>query len=327
MPRQQSKAETPSSVEKVIHAICEGQTERDYLLYFNNEHGITNHFEILPFDKVSFDRNQSDRMRLVDLINGWINREMNGNYTPYMYVTDMLHVGFDSELSNYYDKNLSKNINDVRELILNKLDKSKSSFLDGAGNIIDFNFVDHCIEDCIKAKQNLSCCWKGLETDNIDLRHPKAKTAFRCDRVLVLFDRDKDIYGDITRTVKAYEDVLDACEKKGYIVLMSSPAFEFWLLLHHSEMNEMGYSGALCQNNDVLDDLAYFEKDCGVWKEPYNKIKSISEKRFEQYYSGENFDTAVTKSKQLSSDPRIVLEKELNGTNVGIELDKLLKRN
>lgn len=325
MPRQQSKAEAPSSVERVIHAVCEGQTERHYLLYFNKEHGITHKFEILPFDRMSFDRDQSDRMHLVDLITGWINREVNGRYTPYMYVTDMLHVDFDAELSDYYDKKLSEGINEVRDSVLKKLNVMKPPIVDEAGDIVDFDRVNCCIEDCIRAKQNLSYYWKGLDTDNIDMRYPKTKTTFDCDRVLVLFDRDKDIYGDTTRTIKAYEKVLDTCKERGYVVLMSSPAFEFWLLLHHSELREERYSGCLCQNDDVLDDLADYERDCGVWKEPYDKIKSISESRFERYYSGKNFDTAVMKSQHLFSDPRIVLKKELNGTNVGIELNKLLK--
>ena len=134
------------------------------------------------------------------------------------------------------------------------------------------------------------------------------------DRVFVVFDRDLGPNCPELRTDEEYGRVLNMCQSLGFEPLVSTPMFEFWLLLHHEGVDVTAYGPSLLYKNDILRDLESLEG---------GRSKGISQRRFDRFYLG-TFPRAVDASRTppLTTDPRRLVDTP--GTNVGVELESLL---
>ena len=129
-----------------------------------------------------------------------------------------------------------------------------------------------------------------------------------------VFDRDLDPNCPDIRTDEEYGRVLNMCQNLGFQPLVSTPMFEFWLLLHHESVDVTAYGPSLLYKNDILRDLESLEG---------GRSKGISQRRFDRFYLG-TFPRAVDASRTppLTTDPRRLVDTP--GTNVGVELESLL---
>ena len=132
--------------------------------------------------------------------------------------------------------------------------------------------------------------------------------------MFVVFDRDLDPNCPELRTDEEYGMVLNMCQSLGFEPLVSTPMFEFWLLLHHEGVDVTAYGPSLLYKNDILRDLESLEG---------GRSKGISQRRFDRFYLG-TFPRAVDASRTppLTTDPRRLVDTP--GTNVGVELESLL---
>ena len=152
------------------------------------------------------------------------------------------------------------------------------------------------------------------ELSNPDIWDKSNKTVIKGDRTFVVFDRDYDLNRyDETRTDDYYRGVFKECESLGYEVLLSTPDFEIWLLMHHDgvDYSEIGYTDRK-QLNEILCKLENIDPE---------KIKVIDERRFNTYYYP-TFEKAVECSRQFDTELEPLLTKI--GSNVGLKLKSLL---
>ena len=324
MGRLKDEKEKPVKTGKKIYAICEGLTEKQYLEYFQSYNRTAGYFDITIFEKKTFEVCQSERMQMVDLLDGIIALKTTGKYTPYMFVTIYLHNCLDCELNKieyeYGKKKIYENLNYVRKSVLNDI----KSFIDENGYVKDFEEIENLIRIKATNQPALEEYTECFNRDPSDLRNPECFTITDADRYFVIFDRDKEINNPSLRSNSEYKKIIDRCKDSGYDVLLSTPMFEFWLLLHHHDVPRGSYPPDLSQKMTILEELAEEETECNDWKHgSLDKVKSISEKRFESYYCTKSFKNAVSRSKKLDTNPYHLLDNI--GSNVGIELESLLK--
>ena len=327
MGRQKDKKESPVKAKKKVYAVCEGLTEKQYLEYFGNCNRTAGLFEILVYEKETFDRSQSDRMQLVYMLKGEMELKTNGKYTAYTYVTKYLHRCLDSELKNLDDsekKKVHENLNEVRDSVI-KIIKNTRGCLDDDGFVKQFDSIEKLVKSEISRRSHLKHYSNCFEIDPSDLRDPELSTTADIDRYFVVFDRDLDLTHPEKHTVEDYRDVFKECDKNGYEVLLSTPFFEFWLLLHHLEPKPLEYMHDLSEKETILGKLKDAEKDgCDDWiVREIEGVKRISQKRFDRYYNMKQFEIATSRSKKLETDLEELLY--ASGTNIGIKLETLLK--
>ena len=135
---------------------------------------------------------------------------------------------------------------------------------------------------------------------NPDKYHPKANGSTQPDRVFIVFDRDDD--GSKKRSDIFYKGVKSRCDGLGFEVLLTTPMFEMWLLMHHEGVECFRYSPKLTDDTRVvmanhLDILEHRKKTYP--NDKYDKkikpLKKIDKKRFNNYYRY-TFDLAFNTS-------------------------------
>ena len=156
-----------------------------------------------------------------------------------------------------------------------------------------------------------------------DVYIDKQKSSANTDRKFIIFDRDYDNFWTkeqkekYQRTDKDYEEIISFCSdsSRNYEVLLSTPCFEFWLLMHHENANYKGIDRTT--REIVYERLGKLE---GFDYRDEKALKNI-DKRYKDNYK-DTFDYAVEQSKTFATDPRVLI-KEI-GSNVGIKLKSLL---
>ena len=67
------------------------------------------------------------------------------------------------------------------------------------------------------------------------------------DRVCLIVDRDKNSF-----TNSQYEKLLEKCKEINFDLYISNPCFEFWLLLHFDEVNELDFNKMKDNKKDII---------------------------------------------------------------------------
>jgi hypothetical protein len=111
----------------------------------------------------------------------------------------------------------------------------------------------------------------------------------------VLIDRDYK-----SHSVQQMKSLVDECTRKKYKVYISNPLFEFWLLLHLIDINDLSNEDFIKINNNetVSDRHTYTSK---MVSDIAGHSKSISEDKFKNFYLP-NIDKAINQSKKLEHD-------------------------
>ena len=111
------------------------------------------------------------------------------------------------------------------------------------------------------------------------------------DEFGVVIDRDYD-----SHTVSQMKDIISQCRSKNYNCYITTPLFEFWLLMHLVNIKE-AYAGKLDKfivNEHVSDKHTYTSKEVSKIAK---HSKNISEKKFLEYYL-QNIDSAKKQAEQ-----------------------------
>ena len=165
-----------------------------------------------------------------------------------------------------------------------------------------------------------------------DAYRVKKKQPNPSDRKFIIFDRDYDDNADdekkmieLERTDEDYYEIIDFCsdENRNYEVLLSTPFFEFWLLMHHEDANYKGIKRTT--RRPIESQIIHLEKITGRdEKELKKKLKNIDPDRFNAFYK-DTFMNAVemSESDMFTTDVRRLVTEI--GTNVGIKLRSLIE--
>ena len=150
-----------------------------------------------------------------------------------------------------------------------------------------------------------------LKEEHIDLLYLDFLNKYRGDNDAfgIVIDRDGG-----SHTVEQMNSVIEKCRKKNYLCYITNPCFEFWLLLHISDVKTEFAE----QLNDILENKVDTQGNSFVSNLLYDKTghrKSIQCKTFETYYLP-NIDAAIERAKFFASEEELV-------DKIGSNLDQL----
>ena len=91
-----------------------------------------------------------------------------------------------------------------------------------------------------------------------------------------------------------FENVIQACDEKGYRYAISNPFFEIWLLLHHDDVNEEDKKYAVTESHPYTA-TDHFRIRLAEKNAPLKNQKHIQL----EHYSDEKVRIAVKRAKEL----------------------------
>ena len=90
MGRRTIEPEASNTMGQRIFTIYEGMTERQYMELFVKYNSTMDRFEFIEYDKRGFDLDQTDREKLVQMIEGLVVYYREGRFTPFHLATELL---------------------------------------------------------------------------------------------------------------------------------------------------------------------------------------------------------------------------------------------
>ncbi len=268
------------------------------------------------------------------MIRGHVELKTKGRYTPFRYVTSVFLSSWRNEWERREEamrmlsedemetalKEKARLLEGIRRL-RSEIIRDSGKALDAEGFVRDYDEMDRIIRRHAEGRLD---GWGDLIAFDPGLHQPGPRTFYGdLDKVFVVFDRDREMYSH-ERTDDEYRRLFGECGDLGYEILLSTPMFEFWLLLHHGGIDAGEFSPYLDHKYEVLEALRDREMTgCSDWDRGVDGVKGISKERMSRFYGNRGFRTALEQSKRLPTD----LEGLLNavGSNVGIELEALLE--
>ena len=317
---RQPQAEKRNKLLRTVYIIYEGRkTEPNYFHFFADEFSA-GAFTIDVVPKDSFDKDNTDRDALVQMMEGYVKKVTNEGYTPFQFVTeilkDMFSGLFDGDKSNV---KLAKDISNKRKECINKLRNNR--LVDRQGLITDRKKAQQIVIDSFKPLMERN----GIEYHDLNpdrINSTESRKLAEDDRIFIVFDRDEDI----SRMESTYLKIFDECDRLGYEILLSTPHFELWLLMHHdTDFTEF----TMTRPHEITMTLERLEEYHG----PTGRYKCINKYRYDRYYRGK-FEKALKVShmngyslelrdKRIGSGLTLGLINNI-GSNVGIKLKGLL---
>lgn len=293
--------------KKAICVVTEGRTEVDYLNCLKN----TSHFddstlELKIADKTILDRDDSDRMSMVEFAEGWRILISNGSCPIRMYVSIVLDDYYRCCNSN---RGILPDLCRLREELCsdNTLFDSRSTV---GGNVPKGSTL---YRDIFARCQRVFP--DGGDPSNLPIPNDLCPEKRPNREFYIMFDRD---YDRDRRDAGYYNAVLDRIDKDGFHALVSTPQIEVWLLMH--------FEDALFDDISFNSFSGFIESRLGEFDryEQSDRRKYIDDGRFDEYYR-ESIPLAITTSLdggRFVTNPR-ELENQV-GTNVGLFLKDVL---
>lgn len=293
--------------KKAICVVTEGKTEIDYLNCLKNaRHFDDSTLELKIADKTVLDRDDSDRMSMVEFAEGWRILISNGRCPIRMYVSIVLDDYFKCCNS---DKGILPVLCELRETLCSDI------------TIIHSESVKDMVvrEGSTLYRDIFARCHKlfpdGQDPSDLPIPNRLCPEKRPDKEFYIMFDRD---YDRDRRDADHYNAVLDRIEKDRFHALVSTPQIEVWLLMH--------FEGAPFDDISFNSFSGFIENRLGEFDhyEQSDRKKFIDDGRFEEYYR-ESIPLAITTSldgERFVTDPR-QLENRV-GTNVGLFLRDVL---
>lgn len=203
-------------------------------------------------------------------------------------------------------------LNEIVELHENGIDIDR--LFSDLPNGNDINRLRQCINNSESNDDNyplLEDLQKTLKDKGLNLAYLKFISEYgeRNDIFCVLLDKDK-----ASHSKKQLLSVLENCDINGYKFYISSPCFEFWLLLHLCDVKKE-YAERLIKikdNEKISDSHTYVSKE--VSKIAHHS-KHISEKIFVDHYFN-SIDKAIEHAFAFESDEKVLITSDVIGTNI-----------
>ena len=129
------------------------------------------------------------------------------------------------------------------------------------------------------------------------------------DKICLIVDRDKDSF-----VSGQYKYVVDKCKECGFMLCVSNPCFEFWLLLHFDEVLSLD-KDKLLNNPKMNAKRRYAEYSLKIVYPGYRKSSYCAE-RFVK-----NIDIAIENEKKFCEDIN-ELEHTV-GSNIGVLIEEM----
>lgn len=129
------------------------------------------------------------------------------------------------------------------------------------------------------------------------------------DKICFIVDRDKDSF-----TAEQYDYVLSQCANKKYGFFLTNPCFEFWLLLHFTDVEDLD-NDKLIENPLVTAKCRYTEKELR------KRIPGFKKSKYDALSLVRNINTAIKNEEHFCED--IASLKTNVGSNIGLLIKEL----
>ncbi len=307
-----SRTFTPRPTKTIYHIICEGLTEKGYLIGMRKKGLFLPHVRVLTVSKDGLDRDASDRMEMISILRDYEIYLSEGKNTLRRFITvvlDSYYVNSKEEYSittgNSY-KQFVEELCAFRSELMAELDRLP--YVSDGFVVPNSGLMDAVSESCV-SRFKIDYTWSS-EDQLFDRDHADGKDVF-----CVMFDRD---FHPELRTHEMYSECLSLCNELGYQPLVSTPQFELWMLMHFYGVN-YGKPSFDRYKQYMLRQLQQFDYYSRTEKE---KVMSLS--RFEEYYQY-NIWHAIETSKDNMFTDDVVSLMDHPGTNLGSFFEKIVK--
>lgn len=129
------------------------------------------------------------------------------------------------------------------------------------------------------------------------------------DKICFIVDRDKGSF-----TSEQYDYVVEQCKNKKFGLFLTNPCFEFWLLLHFSDVMALDRK-KLLENCQVTSKHKYTEHELR------KRIPRFKKSKYNAICLVKNIDTAIMNEKAFSEDIEALKLKV--GSNIGLLIQEM----
>lgn len=290
---------------KKYFLVCEGK-ETEYI-YFDaisrckDEIGILPMIELVPIIRNYSESSWSNPEKIVDrLILNLEEDEL--NYITYRTLIDRMITFFiDEELLIKTPISIKMMFDELKNICL-KFDKNLEDKVENSKDSCE-NFLRE-LGDC-----NIICVVDFLEIG--EKKNFSYEKGF--DKISIIVDRDEQSFKE-----KQYDDVINKCAENDFVLYVSNPCFEFWLLLHFDEVKDLDID-KIKKNPKKNKHKRYCEVELKKCLKKYKKSNYDADKLVK------NVDTAISNEKRYCED----IEKLKNevGCNIGLLIEDMRKSN
>lgn len=281
--------------------IYEGsKTEVDYFagIKENAEKlGIKPLIEIIPVLRSDYELSWSNPQRILDQLISYIDLANSDELKLELFLNEAVDFTFENRLipimqsaeikKLYFSHFIGKGFNNEDKIKVNKACEILVDFLNNTFGVA--NVVDKLDEFFTERKINYDA---------------------NTDKICIIVDRDKQSFKGTQ-----YDEVLKVSSDKRYLLFVSNPCFEFWLLLHFDEVLNISKQDLL-ENKKINKNVNFITMQLKTILGGFNKNRI----NFDDFING--IRNAV-KNEKLFCENICELKNNL-GTNIGILIEQLL---
>ncbi|MGN1404735.1 MAG: RloB family protein [Erysipelotrichaceae bacterium] len=135
------------------------------------------------------------------------------------------------------------------------------------------------------------------------------------DKICFIIDRDRDSFVSHGNN-NQYSYVLEKCRDNGFGFYLTNPNFEFWLLLHFDDVEELD-NNMLLENPKISSRRRYTEQELR------KRMRNYTKSSYDSEWFINHIDTAINNEKKYCED-----ENELEysvGSRVGVLIEEMRK--
>lgn len=299
------RTKKPMEVKRKYILIYEGEeTERQYFDGIKDngiDIGISSLIEIKPLLRSYNERNWSNPKKIINQIIKHLSENTLVGISIHAlverindYLIEELEITDDSI---WNVKTIEKSLYDI---IDQKFALKKEDI------VTDIVSIIVTISDYLNTNLNIAKAAEKIENyvKNQDVVYEKG-----FDRICLIVDRDRQSFFE-----EQYSYVLNTCCEKGFNLFVSNPCFEFWLLLHFSDIKSL-------KSEDILANNKVTAKKRFVEQELCNRLKGYKKGSIKFDKIKNSIDLAIKQEKDYCENIE-KLESEL-GSNVGLLIAEL----
>lgn len=248
----------------------------------------------------------SDNIKIYNLLRDYVNSNNSHPTHVVKLINDFMcnNVVESITVNELINKLLNWNHENSNKLDVNKLiDYLKNKY--SLNEKIDYNILEKIILDLFKSEIYIDLA-KNFKDYVISQNLTYDE---KIDKLNIVIDRDEKSFLDYQ-----YDEVVNFCNKNNINLYVSNPNFEFWLLLHFKEVENISKE-ELFQNKKISTKRNFLEKKL-------NDICGYNKNRFSFDYFQPYIKDAIKREK-LYEESIIGLKNNL-GTNVGKLVNEII---
>lgn len=301
---ERTKALRSDEVRKKYFLVYEGKDTE--LLYFDavnelrREIKINPLIELVPIVRSYSEDGWSNPKKIVDRMSQNIQESQTG-VISYETMLNWIMEYFQDEGYIANNRTFAKTVWRTLQWICEE--KLKVSLND---NIHDLNCACQKLFECLNKETEFS----NLVIDIAKIvNYGKITYEENFDKICFIVDRDKESF-----TAEQYDYVILQCEEKHYGFFLTNPCFEFWLLLHFTDVGDLD-SDKLLENPLVTAKYRYAENELR------KRIPRFKKSKYDALSLVRNINTAITNEEYFCEE--IIGLKTNVGSNIGILIKEM----